>query len=443
MRPGQCWARSRNILPPGCGVRSLHGPEQPLGVPFLKAAGVLLAAALLSAPLPAGDQAVPAPRNTQPVCDGSRQKILARAPNGLLAETGEGGDRILVLHVWGAPYEIGLAQGRLLRKQLRAFLPDVVRRMTAAVEGGERVLDMVAEQSRPYWPPHFEAEMRGIADGAGLDLQTVIRANMIGEASEWHCSLFVASGPATRDGRLLQLRALDYETKAGIQRCPVLTIYHPGQGHPFVNIGWAGVIGAVTGVSSVPLAISEIGDDYDAEHDSFAGVPFMFLLRDILQFDGDLDAAVQRVRRVPRTTSLLYAVGDGRTGRFCALQTSRTLCNVFTPDNLEPLVPTHPRIPHIVYWGMSWNVPKYDQRLSTMLRKYYGRLTPEIVVRDILPAVETGSLQVAVYDLTARKVWVANAAAVDAGEKPPLQAWKRAYIVFPLDDLFRRKPPRL
>jgi len=41
-------------------------------------------------------------------------------------------------------------------------------------------------------------------------------------------------------------------------------------------------------VLCVPLAISQIGGGYDAKNDSFEGVPFMFMLRDILQFDSSL-----------------------------------------------------------------------------------------------------------------------------------------------------------
>ncbi len=370
-------------------------------------------------------------------------RVVRSGPNGLLTEVGRGPDRVLVLHVWGTPYEMGRAQGTLLKKEIAEGLPAVVAAMSRKMGGDLGKLDRTAEATRRFWPAHFEPEMRGLADGAGLSFETVVRANMIGEASEWHCSLFAASGPATRGGRLLQLRALDYETKAGIQRFPVIIVYHPDRGHPFANFGWAGIVGSVTGVSSVPLAISEIGDDYDAMHDSLQGTPFMFLLRDILQFDTSLKAALRRIRRARRTTSLLYAVGDGKSGEFRAIQASRTVFNVFSPDDLEPLTPTHPRIPNIVYWGMSWDVPKYDKPLHDMLVKYYGNLTAEITVREILPTVRTGNLQVAVYDLTNQIVWTANAAAVEHGEPPPLDAYDRPYIRLDMRRLFQvRRPAR-
>ncbi|RME00691.1 MAG: hypothetical protein D6814_03060 [Calditrichaeota bacterium] len=258
---------------------------------------------------------------------------------------------------------------------------------------------------------------------------------MIGEASEWHCSLFVAWGKATAaDGHLYQLRALDYETEANIQKYPTIAVYVPEEGHPFANLGWAGVTGAVSGISSQQIAISEIGDDYDKANDTFQGMPFAFMLRDILQFDTSLDEAIARVKNTPRTTSLMYAIGDGEYGQGRALQTSHTLCNVFDPDNLEPLTPTHQRIPDVVYWGMSWNVPSYDGPLHDKLMEHYGRINAETTIRDILPNVRTGSLQAVVYDLTAMHIWLANARTEE--ESGPLKAYDRPFLHIDMNKVF-------
>jgi len=57
------------------------------------------------------------------------------------------------------------------------------------------------------------------------------------------CSLFGLWGDATLGGKTLQLRALDWDTEAGLQDFPVVTIYHPRStklGHTFANVAWAG-----------------------------------------------------------------------------------------------------------------------------------------------------------------------------------------------------------
>ncbi len=378
--------------------------------------------------------------NTSPIVD-SPPVLVAEVHNGRLELAGSGEDAIHILHLWGTPYEMGVAHGQLLKQQVPGYVKRVTEAMAREMDSGVSQLDRVWESVKPHVSDYYLEEMRGIAEGAGIDLQDVIRSNMVGETSEWHCSLFGAWGKATEStGHLLQLRALDYEVKAGIQNYPLITVYHPneGQGHAFANIGWAGVVGAVSGISSERLAISEIGDDYDKANDSFDGIPFMFMLRDILMLDKSLDEAIARIKNAKRTTSLMYAVGDGELGQARSFQTSRTLCNVFDPTNLEPLTATHPRIDDIIYWGMSWNVPSYDKPLHDMLVKNYGKLTGEVTVSEILPTVRTGNLQVAVYDLTSMVVWTANARGDN--EKGPMNAYERAYVKLDMNDLFSRQP---
>ncbi|GMV65943.1 MAG: hypothetical protein AMXMBFR75_17400 [Candidatus Hinthialibacteria bacterium] len=368
--------------------------------------------------------------------------FVKSCPNGILEKVGEGDDTIQIVHLWGTPREMGKAHGELFKEEIAEHLKNISEAMARDMGADLSILDHVWAAAKPHASPYFIEEMEGLAEGCGVDVQSVIRSNMIGEASEWHCSLFGAWGNATKEtGHLLQLRSLDYEVNAGIQKYPVIFVYHPnpGQGHAFANFSWAGVIGAVTGISSERLAISEIGDDYDKANDTFDGIPFVFLLRDILQFDHSLDEATSRIKNAKRTTSLMYAVGDGEMGQARAYQTSHTLCNVYDPANLEPLVDTHPRIDDIVYWGMSWNVPAFDKPLHDMLQKHYGKLNGEVVVREILPTVRTGNLQVAVYDLTDMVVWTANARA--DGEKGPRNAYERQFVKVDMNSLFNREKP--
>lgn len=379
-------------------------------------------------------------RNESPIYT-APPKLIKESPNARLELVGDGEDSIHVLHVWGTPYEMGYAHGEMLRDQIHESMK-VVELMTQGMGVPSSHLDQVWESVKPHVSAYFTEEIQGLADGCGVKLEEAIRFNMIGEASEWHCSLFGAWGEATKStGHLLQLRSLDYAVEASIQNHPVIVVYHPnpGNGHPFANFSWAGFVGTVTGISSERLAISEIGDSYDKKNDDFDGVPFSFMLRDILQFDKSLDEATARICGAKRTTSLMYAVGDGEVGEARSYQTSRTLCNVFDPQNLEPVTDAHKRMEDVVYWGMSWDVPSYDGPLHDMLKKHYGTLTGESVVREVLPTVKTGNLQVAVYDLTDMIVWTANA----RGDKEsgPLNAYERAYVQLSMNPLFGEKRP--
>ncbi len=360
---------------------------------------------------------------------------LKDAAHGSLAIAGEGEDKTYILTVWGTPYEMGKAYGELLKDEIASHLTHITKLMVQKSGQPVEALDAVYEQVKPFVAPYFIDEMKGIADGSGMAFQDVVRGNMIGEAGEWHCSLFGAWGKATAaDGHLYQLRSLDYETEANIQKYPLIVIYVPDHGHPFANITWAGVVGCISGISTEQLAISEIGDDYNKEDDTLAGIPFMFLLRDVLQFDNSLDESIERIKSATRTTSLLYGIGDGELGYLRGFQASHTICNVFNWDNLEPLTPTHQRIEDVVYWGMSWDVPSYDGPLHDKLVEHYGHINAEVTINDIVTSVGTGDLQTVVYDLTAMKIWVANAKADD--ESGPLAAYDRQFIEFDMKKVF-------
>ncbi len=360
---------------------------------------------------------------------------LKDTAHGRLAIAGEGGDKMFVLTLWGTPYEMGKAYGEMLKDEISGHIKHIVKLRVQISGQPAESLDKVYEAAKPYIDQYYLNEMKGIADGSGMSFQDVVRGNMIGEAGVWHCSLFGAWGKATSaDGHLYQLRSLDYEIKANIQKYPVIVVYVPNEGHPFANISWAGVVGCISGISKERLAISQIGDDYDKANDTSVGIPFMFLLRDVMQFDNSLDEAIARIKNAKRTRSLIYGIGDGELGYLRGFQTSHTLCNVFNWDNLEPVTATHKRIEDIVYWGMSWDVPSYDGPLHDKLIEHYGHINAEVTIKDIVTSVGTGDLQTVVYDLTAMKIWVANAKADD--ESGPLAAYDRQFVEFDMNKVF-------
>ena len=72
------------------------------------------------------------------------------------------------------------------------------------------VLDLNYEITLPFTNKKYYEEMRGIADGSGVDFKYFKRVHMIGELTKGACSMFGAWGKATTDGQTVQLRALDW-----------------------------------------------------------------------------------------------------------------------------------------------------------------------------------------------------------------------------------------
>ena len=72
------------------------------------------------------------------------------------------------------------------------------------------VLDLNYRITLPYTNKKYYEEMRGIADGSGVEFKYLKRIHMIGELTKGACSMFGAWGKATSNGQVVQLRALDW-----------------------------------------------------------------------------------------------------------------------------------------------------------------------------------------------------------------------------------------
>ena len=97
--------------------------------------------------------------------------------------------------------------------------------------------------------------------------------------------------------------------------------------------------------------------------------------------------------------------------------------NVFLFWTKIPACPC-PNVLHVsLDIGMDWLCPGFSVVLAQQLRKHHGNLTAENVIRDVVSIEQSGSLHIAVYDLTEDMVYIANAKA--SYESGPLDAYDR------------------
>ena len=302
-------------------------------------------------------QATPGPRNLHPI-DTALPTLVKEVQNGKLFSIGHGSDRKDLVHLWGTPYENGLAMGHLIGSKItRVILEGYVYMESQIVAkagnatwcaahgfeckalravtklGLKAALDLSYRRTAPFVKPYVMEEIRGIVNGtAGALSVTDLRDFMwLGELTRGSCSMFGAKGAATasRDGRLLQLRALDWDVDGPFKNHAVVVIYHPnkGDGQAWANFAFAGFTASVTGFNAAQLGLSEIGvafpdASFGPEAYFAAGYPFGFLIRDVLQFDSTLEQATDRITGATRTCDLILGVGDGKANDFTGFRYS-------------------------------------------------------------------------------------------------------------------------
>lgn len=389
-------------------------------------------------------------------------KLVRTVPNGKAFTVGTPGNEFWVLHVYGTAYEMGYAHGSLMRSEARDMLNQTWTYLESQVEdalnglpnwlkidlanaGLDIALDWTYEHTKNFTGQYFYDELRGISDATGVDYQTLVRIHLIGELTQGDCSMFGAWSKATKaSGKTFQLRALDWDVDGPFKDFPAVVVYHPSDnGHAFANLGFIGWIGTLSGQSSTQLAVSEIGISFpDATFgkESRSGVPFTFLLRDILQFDNTYEDSIKRITDAHRTCDLVLGVGDGKAATMREFQYSASVANVMDDTNLMPLNDTwHARIEDVVYTGMDWDCPAYNSALHDRLMTYYGDINAENTIHGIVPVVQTGNLHIAVYDLTDSLMYVSVARRSNG--TGPQYAYDRNFTMLDLNSLWKEPKP--
>jgi len=290
-----------------------------------------------------------------------------------------------------------------------------------------------------YISEQAKQEFQGLADGLGKTYMELVRIQMLPELIQAQCSIIGAWGKAVRgaDGKLYQVRALDWNTEGPFQKSPLLLVYHPlsNNGHDFTILTWSGFVGALTGFSSAPVGICEkVWYAYDG-FKSRDGIPFTLLLRNILQYDRTVTDALNRIIAAHRTCSIFIGLGDGRT-RFNLVEYSYEQVAIFNDENYQTDNPVHIQFDDIVYVDKHVQ-PSHDPCLPSLLQQYYGNIDPPNVIQNITAVFQTGDMHIGIYDFNQNFMYVSNASPYVNGSAIP--AYDRQFIRFNMTALFAQK----
>ena len=339
-----------------------------------------------------------------------RAETVARCGAGFLEVV----DGSKVLHLRGNPYEMGYQHGSLMRQDIHdlvRFLLDV-----KAEEFGERlkidlgpigairpdaraILGTITRIQRPYLPEWYREELRGVADGSGMDFEEILLANFIPEL--FHCSGFAISGSATEDGTLYHGRVLDYGCDWRLQEHAVLMVAEPVGKIPFVNVTYAGFVGSVTGMNAERISLGEMGGR-GLGH--WAGVPMAVLMREALQEAHSMDEAVAVFRDRPRTCEYYYVIADGETGRAVGMEAG---WSVFGTVGMGE---SHPRLPVAVPDAVLLSAGDRYRELVRRTQDGFGRFNAESAIHLMdRPVAMKSNLHSVLFAPASTEFWVANA----------------------------------
>lgn len=361
-----------------------------------------------------------------------------------------------VLHLAGSYREMGRQHGWLVGAEaarcLEAFLAHAARRGLDRT----RLLATFARM-QPHIPGRYLEEMAGLAEGAGVPLDTVRAAHMI--PAHFHCSGAAVWGRATADGKLYHTRSLDYAIDIGgphaVQESALVIVRRPPDGHPYGVVGWTGFLGCVSGMSAAGISVGEMGSR--SRDETFDGLPMIFLLREVLRRADSLDSGVRVVKESPRTAGYNFIIADGNRPAAAALEVNRSRVVVFGPE--DDSTPPHFPLPDTVRRTNHFADPElaatqrspYDPRvsargswlfyqgLSAFLRRRHGRITDRTVIDQLrLYPPRTPCLHQAVFRPGDGVFWVSQA--VSPSRSSLAGAQNQPFYRYDLNALLRGEP---
>lgn len=217
------------------------------------------------------------------------------------------------LTVAGAPSEIGRAIGEKHGEFIRAHHPVFLG--LASLMTGKPKADLYARASEisSRMADDDLAEIRGIADGAGMPFEDALFLNLFYELSGFRlaCRQLVAWGEATVSGELIHARNLDWFDFPGgpLKGRNIILNLKPDDGLEYLLLTWPGFQGALTGVNrkGLTLAFNELtvreSPDYVAE-------PAFFAMKRALRTCETVEQAIQLLKEARPMGSGSIMVSD-------------------------------------------------------------------------------------------------------------------------------------
>lgn len=328
-------------------------------------------------------------------------RIVARDPagHGLLCRS----QGKTVLLVEGTPKTMGAAHGTLLREPAGKLTEKVLYLVGCldSIQNGVWALDRMEEIQRrtlPHIPKRFLTECDALAEAAGISQRDARYANLFPE--RFHCSGVAVRGKATRDGRVLHARVLDYIRDINLQSAATVTVFMPEDHQNWMSLGYAGFVGTVTAINEKGLAVGEMGGRGEGDWD---GVPMSFLLRDIMERATTAEEALDILRGAPRTCEYYYVLSD-KSRQVAGVHCDPRQMTVLRPGMQHPQLPTVPEDTVLI------SGPGRAEELSRRIHQHYGEIdVPRLM--DIIkrPVAMNSNLHNAIFAPETYDMWCADA----------------------------------
>ncbi|HEY6143024.1 MAG TPA: C45 family peptidase [Flavobacterium sp.] len=260
------------------------------------------------------------------------------------------------LYVEGDPLERGLATGSLtdslLKKQQKIFF-DKIKELLPSQSKQKILRTFLKWYGRKLYlniPEEYKTEIYGVSEYSSHDLDNIApkylrslylhAAHDIGHALQdlalVECSSFAAWGEKSEDGNLILGRNLDFYAGDDFAKDKIVSFINPKEGHPFMMVTWAGMIGVVSGMNMEGLTVTINAGKSDIP--LIAKTPISILTREILQYASTIDEAIAIAKKRKVFVSESIMVGSANDGKAVIIEVAPKGFGVYEVPNSNQLI---------------------------------------------------------------------------------------------------------
>lgn len=286
----------------------------------------------------------------------------------------------------GTPYERGCAYGRMCREEIAVSIK-VYQLLFEGLKGiswedARSISENYLSLTRDFEPDYVE-EIRGIAEGAGVDLLDIAALNARTEimysreqaAEVKECTTLSLVPPATADGRVIAAQNWDF---SALLRDSVVIVHVRQENKPnFVMVAEAGMIGGI-GMNDRGIAVLLNALRATAP---CQGIPLRARMRAMLEAEHLSDAYVKGSHAPVSVANLIATHKDGVAIGF-----------EMDSEIVEPMIPEDGVLLHTNHYIGQKMYLKHDvnhmgssyirlQRVRALVKECHGKITVEDVMR--------------------------------------------------------------
>lgn len=288
--------------------------------------------------------------------------------------------------VSGTPYERGLAYGRLCREEIGVSIK-VYQMLFEGLKGiswedARQISQKYLSLTRDFEPDYGE-EMRGIAEGANVDLldiaalnaRTEVMYSQVSNIEVKECTTISLTPPATEGGRVIAAQNWDF---SALLRDSVVIVHVYQEAKPnFVMVAEAGMIG---GIGMNDRGIAVMLNALRAETPC-QGIPLRARMRAMLESETLSDAYVRGSHAPVSVANLIATHKDGVAIAF-----------EMDSQTVEPMIPEDGVLLHTNHYIGPKMYLKNDvnhmgstyirlQRIRTLVKECHGKITVADIMR--------------------------------------------------------------